>query len=61
MKEKSGSKRKHVKPAPVPSQKKKDKNKERERILDKALEDTYPASDPLNIIQPGHESPTGEN
>jgi hypothetical protein len=33
--------------------------KESEDALDRALQDTYPASDPLAIIQPGHEVPAG--
>ena len=34
------------------------KRKESERALDQALEDTYPASDPLALVQPGHASPS---
>ncbi|MGH8611407.1 MAG: hypothetical protein ACREYF_04990 [Gammaproteobacteria bacterium] len=33
------------------------KPEEREDALDKALQDTYPASDPLAILQPGHKAP----
>ena len=36
----------------------KPKRNESERALDQALEDTYPASDPLALVQPGHASPS---
>jgi hypothetical protein len=35
----------------------KPKRNENERALDQALEDTYPASDPPALVQPGHASP----
>lgn len=36
----------------------KPKRNESERALDQALEDTYPASDPLALVQPGHAPPS---
>jgi hypothetical protein len=36
----------------------KPKRNDSERALDQALEDTYPASDPLALVQPGHAPPS---
>ena len=36
----------------------KPKRNDSERALDQALEDTYPASDPLALVQPGHALPS---
>ena len=36
-----------------------DKRKRQEAALDEALENTFPASDPVSAVQPGRDDPRG--